>query len=106
MKRQGFSIKFLAWTLAVGLLLLLGTTTGSAFAHDIQHAGHHSAGMHSQGICAWMCAAGTALDGIGPSLDPQGRSVESIIPASPQAPALSLPSTSESRAPPRHSHSA
>jgi hypothetical protein len=39
---------------------MLAATTGAAFAHEIQHAAHHTAGMHSSGVCAWMCAtAGT-----------------------------------------------
>ena len=55
------SVQSTAWVLAVAVLLMLGTTTGGAFAHEIQHAAHHTAGMHSSGICAWMCAtAGTA----------------------------------------------
>ncbi len=58
------TFKAVATALALGFLLLLGATTGSAFAHDIQHAGHHSAGMHSQGICAWMCAVGQSLEAV------------------------------------------
>ena len=55
------SVQSIAWVLIAAVLLMLGATTGSAFAHDIQHAAHHTAGMHSSGICAWMCAtAGTA----------------------------------------------
>ena len=55
------SLQSIAWVLIAAVLLILGATTGSAFAHDIQHAAHHTAGMHSSGICAWMCAtAGTA----------------------------------------------
>ena len=46
----------IACTLAVAILLMLGATTGSAFAHEIQHAAHHNANMHATGICAWMCA--------------------------------------------------
>ncbi len=46
----------IACTLAVAIVLMLGATTGSAFAHEIQHAAHHNAGMHATGICAWMCA--------------------------------------------------
>lgn len=56
--------KAVAAALALGFLLLLGATTGSAFAHEVQHAGHHSAGMHSQGICAWMCAVGQSLEAV------------------------------------------
>jgi hypothetical protein len=51
----------IALTLAVAVLLMLGATTGSAFAHEIQHAAHHTAGMHASGICAWMCASAGAV---------------------------------------------
>jgi len=55
-----FSLKSVAWVLLIAVVAMLGATTGAAFAHEIQHAGHHQAGMHSTGICAWMCAtAGT-----------------------------------------------
>lgn len=57
-------IRAVAAALALGVLLLLGATTGSAFAHEVQHAGHHSAGMHHQGMCAWMCAAGQSLGAV------------------------------------------
>jgi len=64
--------------MAVGLLVLIGATTGSAFAHDIQHAGHHSAAMHGKGVCAWMCAAGQAMEEITLSLDSQASPVQSL----------------------------
>src|SRR5207249_10900465 len=51
----------IACTLAVAIVLMLGATTGSAFAHEIQHAAHHNAGMHATGICAWMCATAGAV---------------------------------------------
>ena len=51
----------IAFALAVAIVLMLGATTGSAFAHEIQHAAHHSAAMHSTGICAWMCATAGAV---------------------------------------------
>src|SRR2546429_8441219 len=54
-------IRPIACTLAVAILLMLGATTGSAFAHEIQHAAHHNAGMHATGICAWMCATAGAV---------------------------------------------
>jgi hypothetical protein len=55
--------------LAIAVPLMLGATTGGAFAHEIQHAAHHTAGMHSSGVCAWMCAtAGTLAAAI---LQPQ-----------------------------------
>jgi hypothetical protein len=54
-------LRSIACTLAVAIVLMLGATTGSAFAHEIQHAAHHTAGMHGSGICAWMCASAGAV---------------------------------------------
>jgi hypothetical protein len=50
--------KTTAAVLVLGILLMLGVTTGSAVAHEIQHA-HHTAAMHGTGLCAWMCASGS-----------------------------------------------
>ncbi|MDE3018801.1 MAG: hypothetical protein KGO52_15155 [Nitrospirota bacterium] len=100
MRHRELSIKLLALTLAVGLLLLLGGTTGSAFAHDIQHAGHHSAGMHSQGICAWMCAAGSALDGLNAPLPIHAPHVVTSGLSAAPIPSADFRQTSASRAPP------
>ena len=100
MKQTAFSTRVLAFALAVGLLLLLGGTTGSAFAHEIQHAGHHNAGMHGQGICAWMCAAGSALDGVHVPLQAPAPHVDTLgLPSGP-IPTTSAQQTSASRAPP------
>ena len=53
-------LQYTSWMLLAAVLVMLGATTGAAFAHEIQHAAHHTTGMHSSGICAWMCAtAGT-----------------------------------------------
>jgi len=50
----------IVWIVACAVIVLLAMTTGSAVAHELQHAAHHNAGMHGSGICAWMCAtAGT-----------------------------------------------
>ena len=51
----------IACALAVAIFLMLGMTTGSAFAHEVQHAAHHNAGMHATAICAWMCATAGAV---------------------------------------------
>ncbi len=51
----------IALTLAVAVLLMLGATTGISFAHEIQHAAHHTGGMHTTGVCAWMCATAGAV---------------------------------------------
>jgi hypothetical protein len=52
------SLRFntIVWVVACAVIVLLAVTTGSAVAHELQHAAHHSAGMHGSGICAWMCA--------------------------------------------------
>jgi len=44
------------WVVVFAVIALLAVTTGSAVAHELQHAAHHDAGMHGSGICAWMCA--------------------------------------------------
>ena len=46
-----------AFMLVAAILVMLGAATGSAFAHEVKHAAHHTAGMHATGVCAWMCAA-------------------------------------------------
>ena len=55
------SLKPVALGLAVAVLLMLGATTGISFAHEIQHAAHHTGGMHATGVCAWMCATAGAV---------------------------------------------
>jgi len=57
----GPQLRLISWVLVVAVLVMLGATTGVAFAHEIQHAAHHNAGMHSSGICAWMCATAGSL---------------------------------------------
>jgi hypothetical protein len=53
-------LRSIVWAVACAVMVLLAVTTGSAVAHELQHAAHHNAGMHGSGICAWMCAtAGT-----------------------------------------------
>ncbi|MBI3810158.1 MAG: hypothetical protein HY284_06840, partial [Nitrospirae bacterium] len=37
----------IAWTVVAAVVLILAATTGSAFAHEIQHAAHHTGGMHA-----------------------------------------------------------
>jgi hypothetical protein len=49
-----------AWTLLAAVVLVFGATMGSAVAHEIEHA-HHTAAMHSTGLCAWMCASGSGV---------------------------------------------
>lgn len=54
-------LKSIALTLAVAIVLMLGATTGIAFAHEVQHAAHHTGSMHATGVCAWMCATAGAV---------------------------------------------
>ena len=49
-------LRSIVWIVACAVVVLLAMTTGSAVAHELQHAAHHNAGMHGSGICAWMCA--------------------------------------------------
>ena len=53
---QSSFFKAIAWVVVCAAVVLLAVTTGSAVAHELQHAAHHNAGMHGSGICAWMCA--------------------------------------------------
>jgi len=53
--------KATAVALVVAIALVLGLTSGGAFAHEVNHAAHHSPGMHKTGICAWMCATSGAM---------------------------------------------
>jgi len=69
-----------ACMLAVAIVLMLGATTGSAFAHEIQHAAHHTAGMHATAICAWMCATAGAVVTAAVSATAVTVSVETALP--------------------------
>lgn len=55
-------LRIVALALAVVVLVMFSMTTGGAVAHEIEHA-HHTAALHGTGICAWMCAAGSVVDG-------------------------------------------
>jgi hypothetical protein len=54
------TIKHVACTLLGAVIFLIAATTGTAVAHELQHAAHHTAGMHGTGLCAWMCATTAA----------------------------------------------
>ncbi|TLY34992.1 MAG: hypothetical protein E6K60_12030 [Nitrospirae bacterium] len=86
--------------LAVSVLIMLGATTGGAFAHEIQHAAHHTAGMHGTGICAWMCASAGAVTtgGIQPLTLTLLQNVAFTVPLAP--PACETTDQLHARAPP------
>ena len=94
----------LSRSVAVGLvaavLVILVGTTGGAFAHDVQHAAHHSAGMHSTGLCAWMCATAGAV--ITPAFQPVEFAVahETVFAASNRPVSLVFADFLQARAPP------
>jgi hypothetical protein len=92
-------LKPISWALAVGLVLLLATTTGGAFVHEVQHA-HHNAAMHTTGICAWMCATAGAV--IAPLFLPVTFAVvqPSVLPLERQLVSLIFASRLQARAPP------
>jgi hypothetical protein len=94
------SLKPIAWALAAGILLLLTTTTGGAFVHEVQHAAHHTAGMHATGLCAWMCA--TAGGVISPAFQPAESAIvyQSVVIGESRAIGFFSPQRLQARAPP------
>lgn len=94
------SLKPIAWALAAGILLLLTTTTGGAFVHEVQHAAHHTAGMHATGLCAWMCA--TAGGVISPAFQPAESAIvyEPLVIGESRAIGFFSPQRLQARAPP------
>jgi hypothetical protein len=92
--------RVIAWVVVCAAIVLLAVTTGSAVAHEIQHAAHHSAGMHASGICAWMCAT-AGVHVVTPVHPPQTFDVISHVPfRSDRACLTPLLSHSQPRAPP------
>lgn len=51
----------LIWALLLCLVLVNGFMAAPSVAHTGHHATHH-AGVHGTGICAWLCAAGQAIE--------------------------------------------
>jgi hypothetical protein len=54
--------KGLASILVVCLLVLAGLVYPQVVPHETHHA-HHRAADHGTALCAWLCAAGQALEG-------------------------------------------
>jgi hypothetical protein len=52
-----------AASLALCLLILSGLVYPQMVDHAAHHA-HHQATTHATALCAWLCAAGQALDAI------------------------------------------
>jgi len=92
-------LRLIAIALVVAIVLILGLTTGGAFAHEVKHAAH-SAGMHQTGICAWMCATAGALTT--PAIQPAGSFlIQFAVPVSiPDYRSSDFSSTVSARAPP------
>jgi hypothetical protein len=88
------------WVLVVTVVTVLAATTASTVAHDLQHAAHHTAGLHSTGVCAWMCAAGQVLEEFQVALQADvSPSIRTAIPLF-REPSGGVVSLSASRAPP------
>jgi hypothetical protein len=66
--------------LLLAMLIMLGGAMSASVVHDVEHAAHHTAASHSQGICAWMCAAGGIAQQS--SLSPEYVWSKSDLPAS------------------------
>lgn len=56
MKRSAF-----IWALLLCIVLVNGLMVAPSVGHA-QHHAKHQAGTHSTGICAWLCAAGQAIE--------------------------------------------
>jgi hypothetical protein len=63
----------LVWSLLLCLVLVNGFTTVPGVAHIAHHTAH-KAGTHATGLCAWLCAAGQAVESDLVHLDVQNRS--------------------------------
>lgn len=90
----------IALTLAVAVLLMLGATTGTSFAHEIQHAAHHTGGMHATGVCAWMCATAGAVATAAPHVTTVTLNEETALPFLSGLRSFDSCSTLQARAPP------
>jgi Tfp pilus assembly protein PilV len=53
--------KPIALVLLLSLLALSGVMAAQSVEHAAHHA-HHRAAVHASALCAWMCAAGQALE--------------------------------------------
>jgi len=92
--------KATAVALVVAIALVLGLTSVGAFAHEVNHAAHHSPGMHQTGICAWMCATSGAIATFIVQPFPVDRlEIAVASPVFPLRPLLLLPCV-QARAPP------
>jgi hypothetical protein len=94
------SFRSLVWVVAFAVVVLLAATTGSAIAHELQHAAHHNAGMHGSGICAWMCATAGAHVAASIHSAPLFGLVSLLSLDSDQALMIHLPAPTLARAPP------
>jgi hypothetical protein len=86
--------------LLLAVLLMVGGAMSASVAHDLQHAAHHTATSHSNGICAWMCATGGIAQPAWPALLPALYETELIVSASDRHPPTHFFLTLKSRAPP------
>jgi hypothetical protein len=86
--------------LLLAVLLTVGGAMSASVAHDLQHAAHHTATSHSNGICAWMCATGGIAQAAWPAPLPALYEAEPIIAAPDRYPPTHIFLSLKSRAPP------
>ena len=94
------SLKPIALLVVTAIVLMLTLATSGTFAHEVKHATHHSAAMHTSGLCAWMCAAGGAV--ITPAFLPAFSTVvqQPVLILASQPLSLIFASRLQARAPP------
>lgn len=70
--------QWLVWALLACLVLVNGLMA----APSVVHAGHHekhTAGSHTTGLCAWLCAAGQGIETSSSALEATFRVIDEVF---------------------------
>jgi hypothetical protein len=92
----------LAALVVLCILVVGGLASAGSVTHESHHA-HHQKATHSTALCAWMCAAGTALDSDVPLIQIETDPLEFTSILQSGDPATGFCRTFSSRAPPSFS---
>lgn len=88
-----------AASVALCLLLLTGVAYPQTVAHAAHHA-HHHATTHGTALCAWLCAAGQAVDTTDLRFESERGPSAVLSSTDPEQHPLTVPWSSTSRGPP------
>lgn len=100
--RPFFKRSWLVWSLLVCLVLASGLMSASSAGHLSHHSGHHPS-THATGPCAWLCAAGQAVESGLVHLDVHHRSAVRVDWLTRDAFTASVPLRTWFRGPPHFS---